>query len=826
MIGRTLEGNNHCDLKAKLNGDSGDISFGFSSTEGRLFYISLHSALLKGFKIKVMALDPSTGVQTDLTTLSSENEIISPDSVLFVGTNDVLPLIIWTDKAFKTLKINVIGTKRISSFNIRLSNEQQIDRIFIHGPRTRGAPPHFLAHYQSRKSHWAEVYHVDLMSGAIEKEYSLPTLDGVGAFSTSTQGTNVYFIRNTDFEGLLVSSVKQDILSRWPVRSQINGDLTDPLGVSHAISEVLSKGDSKFAVRSALILPSGDLELLQNGKQLWVRLEGLAGVIAAAFVEPSEGEGLAQELAVESHSSVFTAYTHRLNRHFRDLRHLPAWAESLPARIRANILGKATHSDIPGKYRDGFGFQKLIIVVTERGRLLGLESGNNGAVVWDIKLRDFSVHGKFEVISIETERGTALIRGNEGAFWLVETLTGKILQHQPGGLLADLKTAISVPDVSGEKIFIPVHRDGSLGHYPKSKIPKDTFLVTRGIGGILRGWRLANDAGPALAWEFMPTPEETITTVVARPAHDPVASIGKALGDRNVLYKFLNPNVLFVATVDSESAAAAIYILDSASGQILHTASHSNIDTSRSITAVMSENWFAYSIFSDTVDLSPDSSTNTRQYSKGFQLIVSELFESQFPNDRGPLGSSQNFSSIYPTTSDDGETFNMPYVISQAYSIPGPISLLSVTSTAQGITPRSLLGFLPSLNALISIPRSMVDPRRPVGRDPVAAELEEGLLRYNILLEFDPKWIISHKRDIMSLSDVVTNPSRLESTSLLFAFGDIDIFGTRVAPIGAFDLLGKGFSKLQLVGTVVALAIGTGILAPMVSLRSILPACQ
>lgn len=804
------------DSNAKLKGDSGDVSFGLSSAKGRLYYISLHSALLKGFKIKVMALDPSTGVQADLISLSSDNEIASPDSILYIGANDVMPLIIWSDKAFKTLKINVIGTKRVSSFNIRLSNGQQIDRIFVHGPRARGAPPHFLVHYQSRESHWAEVYHVDLVSGAIEKAYDLPTLDGVGAFSTSTQGTNVYFTRNTNLEGLLVSSIKHDILSRWLVRPQSDGGLADPRGISHAISEVVSKGDSKFAVRSALILPSGDLELLQNGKSLWVRPEGLAGVIAAAFVEPSEGEGLAQELAVESHSSIFTAYTHRLKRHFKDLKHLPAWAESLPARIRGNVLGEATHSDTTLN-NDGFGFQKLIIVVTERGRLMGLDSGNNGEVVWDVKLGEFSVQRKFEVISIEVERGTALIRGNEGAFWLVETLTGKILKHQPRGLLPDLKTAVSVLDVSGEKFLIPVHHDGSLGDYPKFKLPEGTFLVTRGIGGALRGWRLANDASPALAWEFMPTPEETITTVVARPAHDPVASIGKALGDRNVLYKFINPNVLFVATVDSENDAATIYILDSASGQIIHTASHSNVDTSRSITAVMSENWVAYTLFSDTTDLSPDSSTNVHQYSRGFQLIVSELFESQFPNDRGPLGSSQNFSSIHPTTSDDGETFDVPYVVSQAYSIPGPISLLSVTSTAQGITPRSLLCFLPSLNALISIPRSMVDPRRPVGRDPIPVELEEGLFRYNTMLEFDPKWIISHKRDIMSLSDVITNPSLLESTSLLFAFGDIDIFGTRVAPIGAFDLLGKGFSKLQLVGTVVALAIGTGILSPMVS---------
>ena len=145
---------------------------------------------------------------------------------------------------------------------------------------------------------------------------------------------------------------------------------------------------------------------------------------------------------------------------------------------------------------------------------------------------------------------------------------------------------------------------------------------------------------------------------------------------------------------------------------------------------------------------------------------------------------------------------------------------MTTTSTLQGITPRSLHCTLPRGNALLSIPRPILDPRRPVGRDPTPLEAEEGLFRYSPILEFEPKWLLSHKRDVLSISDVITTPSNLESTSLVFAFGDVDIFGTRLSPIGSFDMLGKGFSKLQLVGTVAALAIGTTLLAPFVSLSA------
>lgn len=802
---------------AQLKRYSGDTPLGLSSSKENIFYISLHSALLKGHKIKVAALDAVTGAPAGVTTLSSDGEVTSSELVLFVGTNSVVPLIIWTDKGFRTLKVNVIGKKHVASINIGTGNQENIESVSIHASRSPGSPTHFLVHYQSRNFHRAEVYHVHLATGSVDKAYDLPEVTGHGTFSASSQGTTAYFIRNTGLEVTLVSSAQKDVLEHWPVAVGSLGNSADSQGVSHAVSEVVSKRDSKFAVRSALALPSGDWKLLQNEKALWVRPEGLAGAIVAAFVGLSEEDDLAEELALEVHSNFVNAYIHRVRRHIRDLDNLPGWVKTLPSRIRRNVLGEQSNIETKELTRDGFGFQRLVILATERGVLVGLDHGNLGQIKWRTKLVEISTHETWRIIGIEIEDGTALVRGKEGEFWRVEVLTGKVVQHQPGGLFLDFKTAISVPSASGGNLLIPVHSDGSLGDYPKSLIIQGTSVVTRGTQGSLHGWSLSNDANPTLAWQFIPDSKEIIATVTARSAHDPVASIGKPLGDRNVLYKYLNPNTLFVATVNPETSKATIHIIDSISGEIIYLASHSNVDSRRSITAIMSENWFAYSLFSDNIDLSVDSSNTDHQFSKGFQLIVSDLFESPYPNDRGPLGSSQNFSSVYPAVAEKGQTAQLPHVISQAYSVPGPLSLLSVTSTAQGITPRSILAFLPSHNALISIPRTWVDPRRPFGREPTAAEIEEGLFRYNALLELDPKWIISHQRDILSLSEVITAPTILESTSLVFGFGDVDIFGTRVAPIGTFDLLGKGFSKLQLVGTVVALAIGTGILAPMVS---------
>lgn len=793
---------------------SGDIAVGLSTSNSRLWYISLHSALLKGSQIKVTALDPSTGKQTGLTRLSSDTELTTQDMILYIG--NAIPLLIWTDKALKVLKINIIGTKHVTNIPISSQYEEQIQKISVHAPQAAAVQAHFLVHYQSTISHWAEVYHVNVKSGTAKKAFDLPRVGGHGAFSTSAQGTSIYFTRNTEFEVSLVSSATSDVLVHWPVRTKSHGGLVDLPGISHAVSEVVSKGGSSFAVRSALVLTSGDWELIRNGDPLWVRPEGLTGVIAAAFAEYPADHRLAEELAVESHSSIFAAYAHRIRRHARDLKELPAWSQSLFRRIKGTLFGDASYPETQGRIGDGFGFQKLVIIATDRGRVMALDTGNQGQILWNVDLVYLSLGEKWKVSSIEIENRIAIVRGYEGELWRVQVLDGVLLQHQPSGVFGSVKATVSVLDSSGGKFSVPVHNDGSLGYYPKDKLIKGTLIVTRGDQGVVRGWSLDKKSDPAVFWEFVPGPSEIISNVVARPTYDPVASIGKALGDRNVLYKYVNPNILLITTIDHKSSTMIVYILNSASGQILHMATHSNIDTSRPVKATLSENWFAYSLFSDAIEPAEDSSTSTDQISRGYQLIVSEMFESQYPNDRGPLGAQSNFSSIYPVASENGETDDTPHVISQTYSITGSISQMSATSTLQGITPRSLLCFLPSLNALIAIPRAVLDPRRPVGRDPTPAELEEGLFKHNAILDFEPKWIVSHKRDILSLSEIITTPSLLESTSLVFTFGDVDIFGTRIAPIGAFDMLGKGFSKIQLIGTVIALAIGTGIVAPMV----------
>jgi outer membrane protein assembly factor BamB len=743
---RRLDGSTG-EVKWEYHDESGDVPFQVSASSTAVFYISLQPALLKGYKIRVTSLDPLTGRQASQQILNSDSDVSGPDSVLFVGANTAFPVIAWADKSHRTLKVNVIGTKQVTQVNIENTSGEDIRSIYIHAPKALNALPHFLVQYETASGSWAEVYHVDLASSTVSKAYSLPFLQGWSVFSTGTKDANVYFTRVTDSETTVASSVSHGIIGRWTQHPPLDRAV-------HAVSEVAMKGDS-VAVRSAIVLESGDWQLIQNGAVGWTRPEALSGALAACWADVDSQQDLAHQLEVEGHESLLKAYTHRVKRHLKDLEHLPNWLKELPKRVITSILADEVSN------LDSFGVSKPVIIATKNGWVYALDSGNHGKVAWSVKAAEADT---WNVKSIQTQPGLATVHVADGSSITLNVTTGRITHTSP-----------ATDKLSSEVNTSP-----------------DVYTVTQEDGRIL-GWSSKDSRVPV--WTFQPAPGEKIIRATARPPHDPVASIGKVLGNRSVLYKYLTPNAALVTAVGENWAT--FYLLDGVTGRILHTSTHKGVDTAQPIASAMSENWFAYSFYAEGTDPSEP---------KGYQLVVSEMYESPIPNDRGPLGSASNYSSI--------ADLPLPHVISQSFIISEPISYMAVTQTRQGITTRQLLATLPESNAIIGIPRPVLDPRRPVGRDPTPTETEEGLMKYAPFLDFDGRWYLSHARQVAGINTVLSAPTLLESTSLIFGFGN-DIFATRATPSQAFDILGKGFSKLQLLLTIVALAIGVSMLAPM-----------
>ncbi|OWP07436.1 hypothetical protein B2J93_4965 [Marssonina coronariae] len=810
-------------LLRKLNGKNGDVAWEYKNHDDdillqvstnleNVFVVSLHGSV-GAYNLKITTLDPISGKKITDYTLNTKGDVHTAEDVLHVGANAASPIIAWTDKAVKNLKVNILGkASSLQSLPLKESDGQTL-KVSIHAPYSVQSLPHFLVHSQSATSNRADVYHIDLKTWTINKEYELPKLAGTGAISVSSQDANVYFTRITEDEVFIVSSVSHGILGRWPTKT--------PAGSSvyiHGASEVVQKATDTYSVRSALLTSNENWILIRNGAEDWSRVEGLSGAIAAELAEIPDSETLAKTLEAEADSNPLSAYMHRVKRHASELQYLPGYLQRLPKRFLSTILPGEAATLKPGvMVRDSFGFNKLVIVATQRGRIYGLDAGNQGAVAWSTKAYDIPADGKWDVkgIWVEQSKGTVTIRGADGEYLIVKLLTGMTVERTMPGSWPPVQSTAVIDSPSGPWL-LPIGANGNPGDVPISWAPTAS-LVVQGDNGEVKGLKFEADGAngvPVVAWTFRPRTSERVVNIVSRPAHDPVASIGRVLGDRTVLYKYLNPNIVLVTAVSDESSTASFYLLDSVSGAILHSVSHEGVDTKQPIASALTENWFAYSLWSDIA-----ASTTALPASKGFQIVVSELYESAVANDRGPLGPENNSSSLEPSDIPNAEPA-LPHVISQSFLIPAAISHMAVTQTGQGITTRQLLCTVPDTNSIVGIPRTILDPRRPVGRDPTPLEAEEGLFRYHPIIDFDPKIVLSHKREVIGINDIIAAPAILESTSLVFAYGT-DLFGTRVAPSQAFDILGKGFNKLSLVGTVLALWVGVFVLAPMVRKKQI-----
>lgn len=196
--------------------------------------------------------------------------------------------------------------------------------------------------------------------------------------------------------------------------------------------------------------------------------------------------------------------------------------------------------------------------------------------------------------------------------------------------------------------------------------------------------------------------------------------------------------------------------------------------------------------------------------------------------------SGPSYLNVYSSeTSSFANTTSQVKVYEDSFVFTQGITAITMTRTKLGISTKDLIGMFLSAkfdtfyhdnliliqvatksNKIQSYSRHLLDPRRP-RRKPTNSELEEGLTQYDPVLPDNPKCVLSHSYDVAQTRRITTAPSLLESTSLVLSEG-LDIFLTRTAPSGTFDLLREGFNKKQLVLTIAGLIVGILVTRPIV----------
>uniref|UniRef100_A0AAF5PXW2 ER membrane protein complex subunit 1 n=1 Tax=Wuchereria bancrofti TaxID=6293 RepID=A0AAF5PXW2_WUCBA len=271
--------------------------------------------------------------------------------------------------------------------------------------------------------------------------------------------------------------------------------------------------------------------------------------------------------------------------------------------------------------------------------------------------------------------------------------------------------------------------------------------------------------------------EQRIIAVVSKPSYQKVHSAGRVLGNRSVLYKYANPNLVAIAVLDSTHSVLQIYLIDAVSGYIVYSGKQNKI--TGPVHLVHCENWLAYSYWSEK--------------GRRMEVAVVELYEGLEQTD------ALHYNSLVHTLAAKVTA------LSQAYIFPQGVAALGVTETELGLSTRSLLVAMP-FGAIYVISKRLLDARRPLEMTQELAE--EMLLPYRPELPIASEDFINYNQSIHGIRGFKTSPSGLESTSLMLAYGT-DLFFTQLTPSGTFDILKDDFDHLLISIVLLSLVIGS-----------------
>ena len=633
---------------------------------------------------------------------------------------------------------------------------------------------------------------------------------------------------------------------------------------------------------------------------LWTREEALASVLSLQFVELPVGSA---EDAANEEAGKYPSFVSRLIPQLRDMiggvlgmvdpQKVVVKAREVVRMVNDTVQTMANPTNVaPGASafaaaqrttysrlmrvedrasmlsQDYFGFRKLLLVSTVSGKLFALES-QSGCIVWMRFLRleddsheaDEQVTPAWKVHVLSHHEAVAIVQDdNTPTSHLVafNPITGETLRGASVTLDFRVATAIVLPmiDSHSRHILLVASASGALGVYPAGEEAREIvrshaseiFFYNVDIDEqVLRGFSVA--AGKAKgslestqSWLVrFPAAQERLVAVSARPAHEVVQSAVRVLGggDGGYLYKYLNPNLLAVATVrvsQAQQNAAAlasgspapaqrvvpslkrttdpsvnVYLLDSVTGAVLEKIVHRGAEGP--VTLLQSENSVTAHFYNAA--------------SGHYELSAVELFESRGSSGTGGAGSIgasgvvagassifdglsvSSLSSLASLGSSRVPPFNSfaepaPQSLQQSFSFRSAVKTLGVTQTRRGITSKEILIGLPT-DQLYALPKALVDPRRPIA-EPTPLERAEGLIPYSAEIPVDRLRIVSHVHSIAHLRGVASSHALLESTSLVCAWG-VDLFCTRVTPSQTFDLLNEDFNTPFLIATVSAVFI-------------------
>lgn len=369
--------------------------------------------------------------------------------------------------------------------------------------------------------------------------------------------------------------------------------------------------------------------------------------------------------------------------------------------------------------RDDFGLHKIIVVITKPGKLYGIDN-LSGKIIWQVRvdnIRPFTtgissavmplfvlrtarhspLQPKCAVLAMESSTGN-------GVIVVFNPITGGLDDATERVVKLGFKVKQSMLSRHADEDFVKgiilLDEENKIHIYPPSSTKEikshasSTYIYDADQSGVLEGFHLTPDGHGGLVgskiWQInLGLSGDKIVAIVGKNSQERVHSQGRVLGDRSVLYKYVNPNLVAVITqgyhpscectfhilsssivesfvmVNLLSAVLNLHLIDVVTGSIIHSTTHRR--AKEPVHLVHSENWVIYTYFNEKY--------------RRTELSALELYEGKTQSN------ATAFSSV-------DSTMLKPIVEGQAYILPANVLALKETITEKGITSKHILGSL------------------------------------------------------------------------------------------------------------------------------------
>jgi len=497
-------------------------------------------------------------------------------------------------------------------------------------------------------------------------------------------------------------------------------------------------------------------------------------------------------------------------------------------------MSRRFHSFFPitSAWRDET-FESIIAILTESGSLFGLTSAD-GRKLWSVNLKhlcrehDGDEHADYRIVTMLKVRQhpphlLAILTDEAASKSKIISISSPFHTQQTPHLHVDavdefIENAFVTPWLTkdhSDKMVVLIGRDNAISVYPSTErasiarnAPSIFYHLFGAESGSFSGHTVGAKRGGDALWSnalwtktFATSGEEVVDVVLSDHDQLVVNSVYRT-GERGAIYKYLNPHLIGVATVERAHGLLHVYLMDGVTGRVyLHQYHHYVDPAAGGISMLLFENKFMYSLFNTqtmlteitSIDLwmsnPQDVPTKGRTPSEGYVVGDNPLKDNVFSAFSAPL----------------------PYITSQSYNFGFVIDeLLCVTQTRYSVSNKWIVAKLSS-GSLIQIDAKFVNTRRPMTYEPTQANKEEHLMPYKKNIPFSNLWTISEAATLGRIRKAISVGSPIESTSLFFAYGELDLFFRTINPAKNFDSIPADFDFLMLglilSGVVVAIVV-------------------